>query len=255
MTSSIAINTGASSSRSGPFAGFYDWQDARGDLSPAGSPSSTSSLSVSPSSPTLPAPPPPPAWATDAHAGIHYVLERFPTEGAFCIAPPFSQEPLQVDAGERVAVLEEVGEHALRVRRLRTGEVGLVPAWDVEGALERLARINMELNEVSSFTVEDAGYPFGSGRARQPGVYEGEATLAITETETRMKERAGSPRKSVVFAACERPVVFRYPSESLVHAFYGEGDEPGVEIETIPEEEEAEWWWDGWEEQLGNGSA
>lgn len=48
-------------------------------------------------------------------------------------------------------VLDEITEHALRVRVVETGEVGLLPAWDIEGALERLARLNMEFNEAVSF--------------------------------------------------------------------------------------------------------
>ena len=50
-------------------------------------------------------------------------------------------------ADERVVLLDEVSEFAVRVRVCRTGEVGLLPAWNVEGALERLARLNMVLDE------------------------------------------------------------------------------------------------------------
>lgn len=63
----------------------------------------------------------------------------------------FAREPVQVEEGERVVVLDEVSEFAVRVRVLRTGAVGVVPAWNVEGALERLARLNMMFNEVVRF--------------------------------------------------------------------------------------------------------
>lgn len=85
--------------------------------------------------------------ATEAAAGIHYVLESFPAPGATVVGPPFRNEPLKVDAGARVTVLDEVGEYSLRVRVVETGEVGLLPSWNVEDALERLARLNMEFNE------------------------------------------------------------------------------------------------------------
>ena len=61
-------------------------------------------------------------------------------------------------AGERVELLEEVDEYAVRVRVLRTGKVGLIPAWNTEGALDRLTRINTAFNEaVRTFIVITIG--------------------------------------------------------------------------------------------------
>ncbi|KAF7789138.1 hypothetical protein EIP86_000074 [Pleurotus ostreatoroseus] len=93
---------------------------------------------------------PPLQWQTaaqDSLDGVHYTREAFPTAGLSYLAAPFSREPLTVPADERVVLLDEVSEFAVRVRVCRTGEMGLLPAWNVEGALERLARLNMLLNE------------------------------------------------------------------------------------------------------------
>ena len=67
--------------------------------------------------------------------------------GALCHLKAGSREPVAVDAAERVELLAEVDEYAVRVRVLRTGAVGLIPAWNTEGALERLTRMNTAFNE------------------------------------------------------------------------------------------------------------
>ena len=107
---------------------------------------------------TEPAPSSPQPRQTTAHEwhiaadenkdGVHYTRERFPSEAISYLAPPFAREPVQVEENDRVLILDEVSEFALRVRVLRTGAVGVIPAWNVEGALERLARLNMIFNEV-----------------------------------------------------------------------------------------------------------
>ena len=92
--------------------------------------------------------PPPLTWRTafqDAKAGIYYTKDSFPSSSF--LPPPFSREPVKVEAAERVEILEEVDDYAVRVRVLRTGDVGLIPAWNTEGALERLTRINTAFNE------------------------------------------------------------------------------------------------------------
>ena len=92
--------------------------------------------------------PPPLTWRTafqDAKAGICYTKDSFPSSSF--LPPPFSREPVKVEAAERVEILEEVDDYAVRVRVLRTGDVGLIPAWNTEGALERLTRINTAFNE------------------------------------------------------------------------------------------------------------
>lgn len=93
------------------------------------------------------------SWATaanDALEGIHYVRERFPNDNTSYLPAPFRNEPLEVEEGDKVVILDEVSEFIIRVRLLRTDTVGVVPTWNVEGALERLARQNMELNEIVS---------------------------------------------------------------------------------------------------------
>ena len=91
------------------------------------------------------------SWRTaaqEAAEGVHYVRERFPGEGTTYLSMPFRREPIQVEMNDRVLVLDELSEYAVRVRLLRTGEVGIVPSWDIEDPLERLARLNMEFNEI-----------------------------------------------------------------------------------------------------------
>lgn len=93
------------------------------------------------------------SWVTaakDSAEGIHYVREKFPNENLTYLSQPFRREPITVDAGDKVAVLEELSEYAVRVRSLRDGAVGVVPSWNIEDALERLARLNMEFNEIVS---------------------------------------------------------------------------------------------------------
>ncbi|TFK80836.1 hypothetical protein K466DRAFT_364342 [Polyporus arcularius HHB13444] len=118
------------------------------------SPISSSSTSP-PSSSKMMYSPPPLTWSNafqDAKAGIHYVKDAFPTSRF--LPPPFSREPVSVEPGDRVEVLEEIDEYAVRVRVLRTGAVGLIPIWNTEGALERLTRINTAFNEAATCPVE-----------------------------------------------------------------------------------------------------
>ena len=105
----------------------------------------------------LASPPPPElapmSWRTAAQEsveGVHYVKERFPSEHVSYLSPPFRKEPIQVEANERVVLLDEVSEYIVRVRKLNDGRVGVVPVWDIEDPLERLARMNMEFNEIVS---------------------------------------------------------------------------------------------------------
>ncbi|KAI0714033.1 hypothetical protein C8T65DRAFT_158238 [Cerioporus squamosus] len=118
------------------------------------SPISSSSASP-PSSSKMMYSPPPLTWSNafqDAKAGIHYTKDTFPSSRF--LPPPFSREPVSVEPGDRVEVLEEIDEYAVRVRVLRTGEVGLIPIWNTEGALERLTRINTAFNEAATCPVE-----------------------------------------------------------------------------------------------------
>ena len=111
------------------------------------SPISSSSSTMPSSSKTMYAPPPL-TWRNafqDAKAGIHYTKDTFPT--STFLPPPFSREPVSVEPGDRVEILDEIDEYAVRVRVLRTGAVGLIPSWNTEGALERLTRINTAFNE------------------------------------------------------------------------------------------------------------
>jgi len=190
-----------------------------------------------------------------------------------------------------VIVLDEITEHALRVRVVETGEVGLLPAWDIEGALERLARLNMEFNEAATCPAEskslhtrnrivtsgvssnlthshDRCVPFSTRLSF--GVHEEEddeddeyyeyADDKDSHVVYQFKPQRPTThprRKSVEFARIDRHKVFRYPSEALIEAYYGEADEEENNQDTPntggDEQggDDGEWWWAGWEEQRG----
>ncbi|KAI0089267.1 hypothetical protein BDY19DRAFT_993483 [Irpex rosettiformis] len=93
--------------------------------------------------------------AEDVANGIQYVKERFPGDNIPYLPTPFRQEPIKVEVNDKVVVLDEVSEHAVRVRLVRTGEVGIVPMWNVEGPFEKLARQNMLWNEIATSPVSE----------------------------------------------------------------------------------------------------
>jgi len=80
-------------------------------------------------------------------------MDKFPSDMAY-IADPFKKEPLEVESGERVELLEELPNFVMRVRVVRKGIVGLLPAWNLEDPFERLARLNMEFNEAVTCPAE-----------------------------------------------------------------------------------------------------
>ena len=88
-----------------------------------------------------------------AAEGIHYVTEQYPAENS-TMSPTFQKEPVSLEKDDRVLLLDEVQISpymtAMRVKSEKTGQTGLVPGWVVEGALERLARMNMAFNEAVS---------------------------------------------------------------------------------------------------------
>ncbi|EMD39531.1 hypothetical protein CERSUDRAFT_111855 [Gelatoporia subvermispora B] len=151
--------TGPASSSS-----FFDWRNET-DIPPPASPASPLSPS-SPSSVYSQSSEPEfesdaltwSAAAADARDGIHYIQERWPAKGSTYISPLYAHDHLAVRGGERVRIVQEVNEYTLRVARVapRAGEpaAGLIPAWNVEGALERLARLNMAFNEAVTCPAE-----------------------------------------------------------------------------------------------------
>ncbi|GJE98488.1 hypothetical protein PsYK624_147200 [Phanerochaete sordida] len=211
---------------------------------------------------SLNAPPPlpevrPMSWrdaAAEAAEGIHYVKERFPSEHVSYLSPPFRKEPIQVEPNEKVVLLDEVSDFAVRVRKLDDGTVGVVPAWDIEDPLERLARLNMELNEIvtsptspgfrRTFTTAFPNATFlhaappGDGTLSSPEM-SSDDDLPATPTSagpTPRVARLDAARK-VQFAATPRKTVFRY----LRPEHFDAGDDDAA--------------WDGWEEHEGGVEA
>lgn len=305
-----------------PSVSFFNWPTTSTDSLSSFSPASSSSLlpdAFSPSSSfssdcplsplssdlALPSSHPPSqhqhqseAWRTaarEAADGVHYTLEPFPSPGSTVLPPPFRDEPLQVAGGARVALLDEVGQHAVRVRLLDGGgAVGLLPAWNLEGALERLARLNMEFNEAATCPAERRGpegqrasgskpalahshdrcVPFASRLIfRSPddesdddaddagyeddlfGFDRGARKQTLRPSRAVYEVRPGRERrKAVEFARVERAKVFRYPSEALIEAYYGGAEEEPETGVSGDDEEDGQWWWAGWEEPAADAS-
>lgn len=127
--------------------------------------------------------PPPPTWhnaAQDAMAGIYYTKDAFPSSSF--LPPPFSREPVTVEAGERIELLEEYDDYAVRVRVLRTDVVGLIPAWNTEGALERLTRVNTAFNEAATCPVEARAFR-RCGSESSPGTSWDDAASSPSPTD------------------------------------------------------------------------
>lgn len=197
------------------------------------------------------------SWATaarDSAEGVHYVRENFPSEHSTYLSQPFRKEPIMVAAGDRVAVLEELSEYAVRVRSLRDGQVGVVPSWNIEDALERLARLNMGLNEIVtspdgessargslSTTFSNSSFLFrrpqdapGSGDSA-PGSPELASDDDMADLPATPTTPAAVPRiRRVEFAHAPQKTVFRY----IAPVPHADGGEDG------------DWWWDGWEEAI-----
>ncbi|EKM51805.1 uncharacterized protein PHACADRAFT_262147 [Phanerochaete carnosa HHB-10118-sp] len=192
--------------------------------------------------------------ATEAAEGIHYVKERFPSEHVSYLSPPFRMEPIQVEANEKVVLLDEVSDFAVRVRKVDDGTVGVVPVWDIEDPLERLARMNMELNEIvtspsspafrrtfaTSFpnqtfvhSINDKTGAAADGSFSSPEMGSDD-DLPVTPTSLGPTPRKLEARK-VEFAQTPQKTIFRY--------LRPEHFDPDVSDD--------ERWCDGWEEREG----
>lgn len=84
----------------------------------------------------------------DESAHVQYITETYPVDQT--IPDHFKLEPVRVEKGDRVAVIQELPNFTFRVKVLKDGQEGLLPAWALEEPQERLARINMEFNEAVS---------------------------------------------------------------------------------------------------------
>lgn len=235
---------------------------------PISPPTTLSSLSLP--SLFLPLPPTSPFLLAlhDEAQNVQYVLEAFPSTGQPSIAPPFSREPLVVRAGERVRVLEDVGEFAVRVEVCETGQRGLVPPWDLERPLERLARVNKEWNEAKTCPAESAylEHRWSGGDDGQEVVHvharclppatrvlspfadlDGDDADGFFDDEEgeescgwmrRLSAKEKGKGRKVAFRS-ETGRMFRYPSERVLD-----------EENTKEGEEDMKWWWAGWEEDV-----
>ncbi|KAI0340868.1 hypothetical protein BDW22DRAFT_1397879 [Trametopsis cervina] len=193
-----------------------------------------------------------PNAASDAHEGIHYVREKFPHDDIPFLPSPYRKEPLTVEADDKVVILDEVSEHAIRVRLLRTDAVGIIPLWNVEGPLERLARQNMELNEVVTSPRELGETMSHHSRRYSTDEEDLDADFPLTPTSPATFLPARSKSRKVGFSSNEKKTIFRYfPPHDPEEQWDSSDSENGSEDEdrdAPAEVEDSKWWWDGWEE-------
>jgi len=142
-----------------------------------------------------------------------------------------------VEEGDALVVLQELTDYLWIVRVCRTESIGIIPAWNVEGEFERIARINMELNArvltpVAEFPPTDP--QSSSSEDDSP------TTPSSDSSPFRDSARPTKVRKlrSVDFAASQRKVMFRYPSERYVS---GEWEQTPAPVTPTPES-----WYHGW---------
>ncbi|CAL1712875.1 unnamed protein product [Somion occarium] len=209
--------------------------------------------------------------------GLQYVMEKFPTEGVSYLSQQYAQEPLEVQEGDKVIILDDVSDFTLRVKVLHTDTIGLLPSWNIETPLERLARLNMMQNEIDTCPLEIEAQkqehdPDSPQSPKSPHVHSRcqqqsrrmkvaligsrenspeDASPMTPSDESPFSRRLNSSRKSVNFRDAERKKIYRY-----IHpAFPPVGrprpepkDESDSDAEGSTEEPEDIPWWDGWEE-------
>lgn len=219
-------------------------------------PTPTSSICIP--SPAKPAP----AISTSTHEReISYARDPYSASSISHLLPSHLKEDqfVNVSEGDALIVLQELTEflwseyrcfsisdpdltRCTVVKVCRTETIGIIPAWNVEGELERVARINMELNgrvrrparlfciwtdyscmiiQVSTPVVE-IGSPLSSSS-------DGESSVPTTPVSSiddhspilaefrPIKVRKMGPR-SVGFQPAKPQVMFRYPSERFIQS-------------------------------------
>jgi len=222
------------------------------------------------------------AAAQDALEGIQYVREKFPNDNTTFLPGPFRREPLSIEQGDKVVILDEVSEHAIRVKLLRTDAIGVIPAWNVEDPLERLARQNMELNEIvtcpaeveaqtddalapnySMSHIHDRCAPQAKRRVLMRRYSTDEdldsdfpltPTCPVASFPRRTQASSSKPRK-VGFTDISQKTIFRYfpPHDDSEEQWDSDSDQAEEDGEGAlgdrEDDGDSKWWWDGWEEK------
>jgi len=154
-------------------------------------------LNHSPLSPTIKLLPQPQhitaEWAIaerETLEGIHYAMWKYPQEDS--IRPTtFAREPVDLEEGDRMFILDRLEEKkACRVRVLRTGAVGLIPQYLVEAPLDRLTRINTDLNEIKTCPAERKrlGKPM-SDDEHESATHQHDHNRCVVEPRDRIRRR------------------------------------------------------------------
>lgn len=183
---------------------------------------------------------------------ISYARDSYsPSLISHLLPPHFTErEFVNVLEGDALVVVDELTEYLWVVRVCRTEMVGMIPAWNVEGELERIARINMELNGRTSSPVAEFASPIGSpsslsSECGSSGASSSTPTTPSLTSEDRpsgledtieplyvadesfyqtKRVRKVHGRRSVGFISTRPQVVFRYPSETYIHDEWDESE-------------------------------
>jgi len=166
---------------------------------------------------------------------ISYARDSYSPSAITHLLPPHLTEAqfVTVLQGDALAVIQELTDYLWIVRVCRTDAVGIIPAWNVEGELERVARLNMEVNgRVSSPVTSPQGSPSSSegsssegstpttpsSTSDEPSSFLEDSVYVADQSYYRpTKARRVQGVKSVGFVSAKPQVVFRYPSETYIH--------------------------------------
>jgi len=163
-------------------------------------------------------------------AEVCYALEDFGPENmkSWCLPDFVSSDVFATVKGEEpVDFITEFNEFFWLIRVHRTGRAGVIPAFNIEGGLEREARRNKERNEKQS------RHKGSHKRALKEKNAFDEDKLPSVFVEDEVKGQTRNPR-SVGFKSIVPQKVFRYVAPEYIQA----GKEPS----------EPESWVDGWVE-------
>jgi len=183
---------------------------------------------------------------------ISYARETFsPSLISHLLPAQFKdQQFVKVLEGDAVVVLEELTEFLWIVRVCRTQMIGIIPAWNIEGELERIARINMTFNgrvssplaeftsplsSPSSLSSESESSVTNNSTPTSPSSVTDDRSSALEATIESLyvadesfyganKVREGHGPKSVGFVSTRPQSVYRYPSETYIHGEYDEAE-------------------------------
>jgi len=173
---------------------------------------------------------------------VSYARESYSASSISHLLPSHFKEHhfVNVFEGDALIVLEELTEFLWIVRVCRTQMAGIIPAWNVEGEFERIARINMGFNSRMASPVSDFISPLGSPSSVSSGTSSSSSSASTSPSSTvddnddcvsalevtieslyvadESLYRANKLRhKSVGFLSTRPLSVYRYPADTYLH--------------------------------------